>query len=127
MSDSSGQGIFSDARHVMVSTAADTVYVADFCKGLIIVDREGQVKEKLVIDKISGTSGLCPDGMGGLFVCGFNSNNVLHVGADGQVLAEVLTSPDGLGQPVSACYDRIHKRLIVTQWESNQIHVCELE
>ena len=79
--DHSGKQIFSDARHVAVSSNGN-IHVADRNNGLTTVDTQGQVLWKFSRDDLKEAYGVCTDCYGNVFVCGINSHNVLQLGQD---------------------------------------------
>lgn len=125
--DDYGQNIFSRTHHVAVSDDGEKVFIADFDKGLITVDRHGRVLSTLTHSDVRGTQGVCPDGSGGLFLCGYLSHNVVHVGRGGNVLSEVVSESDGLTCPLSVTYDTMNNRLYVSQHHNNNLLMFELQ
>jgi hypothetical protein len=120
--DSAGADIFLRANHVCISASGDQVLVADKGNGLISLN----IKENYLFtikDKLCrGSFDVCSD-QTNVFVCGYNSNNIIQIGPGNRVLGEIAK----VKYPTSVCYDSHKGRLIVSSFDSNTIEIFELE
>lgn len=122
LTDTSGKAIFEWPTHITVSVGGERVFVAnqDEELGVVILDIQGNY---LSTDStLSGSHGLCTDGSN-LFVCGFNSGNIVQIGENNNLLGELAKVKD----PLSLCFDHHNSRMIVTHHISNNITVLDLE
>lgn len=125
VSNQTGSRMFESARHLAVSAKGDLVYVADWYKGLVCVDKYGVEMFRYLGHELKCCHGVATDGRGSVFVCGWGSNNVVQLQESGEVLGEVLTDRHGVHLPQSLCFDKKHKKLFVTTY-SNSILVYDL-
>ncbi|XP_053397526.1 uncharacterized protein LOC128556416 isoform X2 [Mercenaria mercenaria] len=113
--DSSGNGLFSCTRHIAFKDVTQGVFVADWYKGVIILDKQFQPVATFIDSGLSNASGVSTDRNGNIFVCGYNSDNVLQTGYDGKKRGVVVDKSHGVQTTRSVCFDPIQCRLIVTQ------------
>jgi hypothetical protein len=74
--DKQGNAIFSCNRHISVNSDGKTIYVADFDKGLIVLDLEGNYKTTITDPYFVYLCGVCTDKRGNIFVCGSGCQNL---------------------------------------------------
>jgi hypothetical protein len=118
--NATGKRIFQITRHITVSAARDRVFVADAGNGVVILDIQGNYLSTLT-NTVSGTVGVCTDSRN-LFVSGLSSD-LVQIGQDNELLGELVM----VNSPFSLCFDHGKTRLIVTQGNSNNITVLDLE
>ncbi|XP_033759526.1 uncharacterized protein LOC117341772 [Pecten maximus] len=110
-----GKDVFAS----LSKSGADDVVVIEMSIGVqACVMRVGLVK---------GAMGIDIDREGNMYVCGYESNNVVQMSTCGTRIRELLTSQDGIDKPraISVCGDK----LVVTNQSSqdrNNIHVYQL-
>ncbi|XP_045183806.2 uncharacterized protein LOC123542172 [Mercenaria mercenaria] len=125
--DNKGKAIFYSNGHVTFDRYSGKVYVPDFSNGLVYFNKEGTYISSLT-DRILNTAvGVCSDGRGSLFVGGYCSKNVIQVGADGQILGEVVGKSHGLASVCSVCFYERQKLLVLTINKSDKIHIFDLK
>lgn len=124
--DHLGQEIFSCSRHLTLSNNSTSIHIADWAKGLVTLDTEGQVIWKYSTSDLKRANSVCTDGCGNLFICGMLSHNVLQIGCEGKQLGELVMEQHSLKNPLSVCFDRNNLRLIVTLLGDNNILVFTL-
>ena len=78
----------------------------------LAVDIWGKVLWKYCGADLVGARGVCVDGCGNVFVCGWKSENVLEFGDDGERLGEVVHGISG--HPKCVLFEKNNCRLIVT-------------
>ncbi|XP_069142158.1 uncharacterized protein [Argopecten irradians] len=63
----------------------------------------------LKVGVVEGTTGIDVDREGNVYVCGFNSHNVIQMSGDGTNVRELLTSSYGIERPraISVCEDKV--------------------
>ena len=82
--------------------------------GLIAVDSASGCKVwQYNAGDLVNASGVCTDGCGSVFVCGYNSHNVLQFNETGERLGEIVSQTDGVVYPLSVCFDKTKSTLVV--------------
>ncbi|XP_045184230.2 E3 ubiquitin-protein ligase TRIM33-like isoform X2 [Mercenaria mercenaria] len=117
----------SPTRHVTFDRCSENVYVTDNRNELVSFNKEGKYISSITDGLLDTAVGVCSDGRGSVFVGGYGSKKVIHVGADGQILGEVVGKSHRLGSICSVCFDEHHKRLVVTISNSDKIHIFDLK
>ncbi|XP_053384783.1 uncharacterized protein LOC123551886 [Mercenaria mercenaria] len=77
--DRSGNAIFSDSRHISLSTNRDRVYIADANKGLITLDTQGNYVSTFNDPDVFNPCAVCTDGRGNIFVSSHGSSNIVQI------------------------------------------------
>lgn len=113
--DPTGQPIFSESRDITVSDDQKKIHVADSRKGIITIDKEGNVLWKHACAELKGAYGVCTDSDGLLLVSGILSHNVMQLSQHGDKPGQILSATDGLQSPVSVCFDKNNSRLLVSK------------
>ncbi|XP_060605731.1 uncharacterized protein LOC132758193, partial [Ruditapes philippinarum] len=124
--DSTGNGLFNCVREIDLSDALRGGVVADLYEGVIILNDQYQRIAVYCEPELQNATSVCTDDVGSIFVCGYNSRNVLQIGYDGKKICDVLTSTHGLQYPESLCFDSIKRRLIVSQ-NSDFVKIVQLK
>ena len=75
---------------------------------------------------INNIKGVVSHNDGSLVVCGYDSNNVVTMDKDGEIMKELLSEKDGIRRPLSVLYDNRHSKLIVSMENNDQIYVYNL-
>lgn len=122
--DKSGKVICKNNRHISLGTNRDKVYVADQKSGLVTLDGEGNQLLTFTDLDLVKSQGVCTDGRGNIFACGFGSPSIVQISEDSQ---RKLGTFGTLTNPFSLCFDAPHNRLVVTQFEKNSIKIYQLE
>jgi DNA-binding beta-propeller fold protein YncE len=118
--DGSGKHVFQNNQQIAISAHGDRVFVADFLRGLVVLDGEGNY---LFTDNSkTGCRGVCTDGKN-IFVCSTISNDIVQF--DNKI--KLLGSLGRFGTPVSLCFDHRNGRLVVSLYSNNNIKILELE
>ena len=105
--------LFTNIRNVAVSAGGDMLFVVDWFNGLIAVDSTtGRKVWHFKTDDIVNASGVCIDGRGSVFVCGFYSHNVLQLNEDGERLGETVNT---VTCPRALCFDTLRYTLVVAK------------
>jgi hypothetical protein len=88
--DQSGRQIFSNICSLAVSSEHSKIYVANWDKGFIILDRTGQLVGQFNGPELKLAYGVCLYKNDNALSCGRESKNVLQFSPDGILLCEVL-------------------------------------
>jgi hypothetical protein len=91
----SEDNLFYDIHSIAVSQDAARIYVADFYKGLIVLDHNGHVITSFNGEQLKGASCCYLTEAGSVLVSGQNSNNVLQFTCDGELIGEVIKAKSG--------------------------------
>ncbi|XP_060573267.1 uncharacterized protein LOC132731158 [Ruditapes philippinarum] len=122
-SDKQGNAIFRGNRHISVSSDGKMIFVADYIKGLIVLDLEGNYKTTITDPDIFNLWGVCTDKRGNIFVCGLGQSNIVQINKNScerlGVLGKVFRSS-------SCSFDLKHNKLVVTIFNSDTIEVYNL-
>ncbi|XP_053390775.1 uncharacterized protein LOC128553627 [Mercenaria mercenaria] len=114
------------SRHIAFSDTGNETFVICLGIGLITIDVNAKHTNTYTASDISDSTGICSDGSGNLFVCGFNSSNVVQIGQDLNKIGEIVKRSNGLKNPQSLCYDHRTSTLIVTQSHQSNSDIVKL-
>ncbi|XP_053392030.1 uncharacterized protein LOC123563791 [Mercenaria mercenaria] len=123
--DQTGKAIFkSTTNHMTVSS--NNIIVADWSDGAVCLKKDAKVMMELRDKRLRGTLGVCASDSGTVFLCGYNSNNIVMFSSDGKCLGELIAADAGLKKPMSLCYDSNKHCIIITCCMSDFIYVIDL-
>ena len=123
LNEESGSSILTRTRHLCPSTNREVIYVADTDKGLITLDDQGSYLSTFSDSESVETRGVCTDGRGSIFVCGYQSECILQITEDSKTkLGTIKSKPLQL----SVCFDPKNNKLFVTYDGSSTIQVYDL-
>lgn len=124
--DQYGHQLFSIPIHVIASSYDSNLYVADWGRGLIIMDKNGytycvtsDLRSKNICD-------VCEDEHGHLFVCDVAANSIIQMDRQGNVVQVLLNQSDGIRNPSSVTYLRTTRQLLVTCYRLDKIKAFQL-
>jgi hypothetical protein len=124
VNDQNGKSIFkSNVQHMAVTT--DTVIVTDSCDGAVCLNKDGTVIRELRDSRLKNTGGVCVADDGTVFLCGYQSNNIVMFNRDGTCLGELIGKDSDLKAPFSVCFDGTKNRLIVGFYNKDILFVIE--
>ncbi|XP_060594252.1 uncharacterized protein LOC132748661 [Ruditapes philippinarum] len=122
--DQNGKSIFkSTVQHMAVT--ADTVIVTDSSDGAVCLNKDGTVIRELRDSRLKCTVGVCVADDGTVFLCGYQSNNIVLFNRDGNCLEDVIGKDFGLKAPACMCFDGTKNRLIVGFYNKDTLLVIE--
>ena len=122
-----GKPIFSSPKDIAINNDGTRIYVSDRDRGVIALGKSGKVKYIFNDPSLKTAFGICTNEKDELFVTGYDSNNVIHVGPNGKMLGEVLTATEGIEKPISmCCHENPISRLLITTELQSSLHVYEL-
>jgi hypothetical protein len=110
-----------------MSVTGDTVIVAYLSDGAVCFNKDGTVMRELRDSRLQVCRAVCVADDGTVFLCGFNSHNIVMFSKDGNCKREIVTANCGLVFPINICFDKKRNTLIVTSNYLNTIKVLELE
>lgn len=126
--DKSADRLFSNIHNMTVSECESVLYVADSVGKLIAIDtKTGHKVWQYTAADLDGARGVCVDGRGSVFVCGYDSHNLLQISESGEKIVEVLTKIDGILYPRSVCFSRDRTELVVTSTDDKITMVSLLD
>ena len=111
--DHMDKSIFKVPMRIALSNDGSHLYVTDGEKGLITLKRSGEMLPVFDDPTLKWPWGICVDNNDRLFVCGSSSNNVLLV-QDNAKIGVVLSTEDGVEDPMSILFFPVGSRLIIT-------------
>jgi WD40 repeat protein len=121
--DKQGNAIFKYNRGISVSSDGKMIYVADFDKGLIVLDLEGNYKTTITDPDFITLYGVCTDKRGNLFVCGWRQSKIVQINEKSAVKLGII---DNVCNGTSCSFCLKHNRLAVTISGSDTIEVYDL-
>ncbi|XP_060580314.1 uncharacterized protein LOC132737091 [Ruditapes philippinarum] len=124
VNDQNGKSIFKSNVQQM-SVTSDTVIVTDCSDGAVCLNKNGVVIRELRDSRLKCTVGVCVADDGTVFICGYQSNNIVMFDSDGNCLGELIGKDSGLKKPVNMCFDGTKKRLIVGFYIKDTLFVIE--
>ncbi|XP_045212848.2 uncharacterized protein LOC123563843 [Mercenaria mercenaria] len=123
--DQNDKVIFNSVTQHMTASG-NNIIVTDWSDGAICINKDATVMMELRDKRLKGSCGLCVSDDGTVFLCGYNSNNIVMFSSDGKCLGELIAADAGLKKPISLCYDSNKHCIITTCHMSDTIHVVGL-
>ena len=118
--------MFTAPEHLTVSARSDKIYVSDWGQHtLTCLKTDGTVIFQYKDPELRGPRGVCVDDEDNVMVCGVWSNNHHVVTSDGKKHSVILTSKDGIKDPISVAYRQTDKTLIVGCWGNDNLYVFQ--
>jgi DNA-binding beta-propeller fold protein YncE len=121
--DKQGNALFKRNRDISLGSDGNMIYVADFDKGLIVLDIEGNYKTTITDPDFINLVGVCTDKRGNIFVCGWGDSKIVQINEKADVKLCVL---DNVLRGLSCSFNLKHNRLEVTTYNSDTIKVYDL-
>ncbi|XP_060551110.1 uncharacterized protein LOC132712711 [Ruditapes philippinarum] len=120
-----GKSKLKSSIQQMTSTP-ETVIVTDSSDGAVCLNKDGTVMRELRDSRLKNTEGVCVADDGTVFLCGYQSHNIVMFNKDGNCLGELLGKDSGLLSPTSMSFDGTKNRLIVGCYINNSLFVIDL-
>ena len=106
--------MFTSPYNITVCPSFKKMFITDFATDTVsCLMSDGTVVYQYKDEKLRGPAGVCVDGGGKVVVCGFISNNVQVIRADGTKCCTLLTSQDDVSSPYSIAYRQSDNPLIL--------------
>lgn len=124
LTDQHGHQLFALPVHVI--TNGSNVYVADWDRGLISMDKNGYTQCVVSDLRSKNICDVCEDEQGHIFVCDAAANNIIQLDRQCNVVQVLLDRSDGIRNPSSVTYLHNTRQLLVTCYRLNTIKVVQL-
>ena len=121
-----GDRFLSSPVNLAISPDGKHLYVADRDKGIIILNRDGDVVNTFCKDPLKTPQDITLDDAGGLIACDHVSNNIVYMGPFGKKFGIILKEGEDVKNPLSVSFDIYTQRLAVTSRNSTYIKVFSL-
>ena len=109
-----GSFMFTAPYHITVSSSGEKIFVSDHKTDTVTcMSVDGRVIYDYIDASLRGPAGLLCDSEDNILVCGWHSNNVQVLTADGKRRCTLLTARDGLKEPWSIVYRDNDNTLLV--------------
>ncbi|XP_052816793.1 uncharacterized protein LOC128243224 [Mya arenaria] len=122
------QNVFSDPLYITITCDGKTIYVSDSGnKSIITIDPKTETKHTthpLADENLPG--GIISLHEGEVLTCGFKSNSVLQMNADGKFVEDAVSSQGGLILPQSVSYCSQGRLLLVTMQKNSLVKVFQV-
>ena len=110
-----------------MSPASGKVYVVDpFNDSITCLKPDNCLVYQYKDSELVNPRGLAVDNEDNIIVCGGNSNNVTTISADGNKIATLVSSEDGIKSPFSVAYRAIDNTLVVGSTNQNNLFISKL-
>lgn len=122
------QNLFTDPLYISVRKDGKMIYVSDSgSKSVIQIDPRVETGHSVyAMPKDNPPGGIISIMEGDVLVCGFKSNSVLYLSADGEFLDDAVSSQGGLLLPQSVSYWSEGRLLLVTMQKNNMVKVFKV-
>ncbi|XP_060560327.1 uncharacterized protein LOC132720255 [Ruditapes philippinarum] len=124
--DQSGQELFSNIISLAVSKDATRIYVADGYKGLIVLDKNGQIVTTFNGKQLQGANYCHLTEAGSVLVSGLHSNNVLQFTSDGELMGEVIKADSKKQGINSVCCNQQMSKMCIGRGDEDNIEVYSI-
>ncbi|XP_045163267.2 uncharacterized protein LOC123527703 [Mercenaria mercenaria] len=120
------RNIFKNCWHLAFSDDGDTLFVTTY-DGIVTLNAKGQVKSYYDA-KLNNVIGVCTDKRGNIFASAYGSSKIKQVEQGGmKELGVIAQGSDGVNKPYSVCFDPCQNLLVVTQYDTDNIVLFELQ
>ncbi|XP_045168026.2 uncharacterized protein LOC123531273 [Mercenaria mercenaria] len=107
------RNIFDIPRHLVASTDGECLYVADNSKGLLLLTRDGALKEILNEKIVKQPYGVCLGEENRIFACSIDNHMAVQMDNHGKLVSEPLQRTDRLYKPTAIKFCQNTKRLFI--------------
>jgi sugar lactone lactonase YvrE len=121
--DQSGHRLFNNISSLAISNDNNKIYVADWDKGLVVLNRNGNLIRQFNGQELTDAFGVCVDKTGNVLVSGLRSNNVLQFSSDGELIGEVMKTNDSCQ---AICFLQDNSKMIISFENKNEIEVYDI-
>lgn len=125
--DPSGE---SSYQHLEANDKGSKIYITGDTDAFTasVLDQEGKVLETFTDSEKKGSSDICLDGDGNVYLCGERCKTVVQLDSETmEKVSDILTPTDEVSFPWCICFDRDHTALIVGHLRSDTITVVDLQ
>ncbi|XP_060573246.1 uncharacterized protein LOC132731138 [Ruditapes philippinarum] len=114
----------SSVQHMAVTS--ETVIVTDNWDGAVCLNKDGIVIREMRDSRLRCTEGVCVADDETVFLCGYQSHNIVMFNRDGNCLGELIGKDSGLLSPISMSFDGKRNRLLVGCYIKDTLFVIDL-
>ena len=120
--------MFSIPHYITVCPSSRKIFITDIGTNTVsCMLSDGTVVYQYKDAEFRGPHGVCVDGGGNAIVCGYGSDNVQVIRADGTKCCTLLTSQDGVEYPSSVAYRQSDNTLILGCVHSYKLFVYKMK
>lgn len=114
--------------NISLSHDGDRIYVINYGKNILVtLDSSGKRLYSLDDPKWKGSMNVCVAENDSVFVCDIESNTIVQIDKEGRKKMKTLaTEDDGILKPRSLCYCKA-QRLLIGQWDNDNILELQLK
>ena len=124
---STGSILSSGPHYIAVSKAGDKIFVADFSKDTVIcLAMDGSTIYQYTDKDLNGPKGVYCDDADNVLVCGYGSNNVHMIEANGHKASTLLSAKNDLKESISIAFRESDNILLVGHHDHNKLLVHNL-
>ena len=114
------QPMFSSPHYITVCPATRKMFITDEDTHTVsCMTSDETVVYQYKDEELRGLADVCVDGRGNVIVCGWDSDNVQVIGADGTKCCTLLSSQDGVSAPYSVAYRKSDNTIILGYYNKN--------
>ncbi|XP_052796517.1 uncharacterized protein LOC128228957 isoform X2 [Mya arenaria] len=95
--------LFACPRDVAVNSIGSQIFVADTVKGILVLDRKGELLRVFTTTELEEPYGVCVDFSDNIYVCGHLSNNVIMLDESMDISDVLVQESDGVLSPQAIC------------------------
>ena len=119
--------MFISPDYITVCPSTRKLFITDYKTHTVsCLMSDGTVVYQYKDEELSWPEGVVVDGGGNAIVCGYLSDNVQVIRADGTKCCTLLTSQDGVSRPCSVAYRQSDNTLILGCYNSNNLLVYKM-
>ena len=120
--------MFSRPFYITVCLSSRKMFITDWDTHIVsCLMSDGTVVYQYKDEKLRGLAGICVDGGGNVIVCGWSSDNVQVIRADGTKCCTLLTSQDGVSRPFSLAYRQSDNTIVLGCQNHNNLLVYKMK
>jgi DNA-binding beta-propeller fold protein YncE len=120
--DLNPSGIYKPDQ-IDIDEYGDTLYISDAALGVYILNTSGRVLKHIPVNEARGIS---YGGQNKVFVCCFDSDNVLEINQEAAKTKSFLSVKHRVNAPCAVFFDRIRRRLYVGMHNNNYILYADI-
>ncbi|XP_053373377.1 uncharacterized protein LOC123544561 [Mercenaria mercenaria] len=123
--DPSGESSF---RKIEANQDGSKIYITDDTASFNVIDENGKIIGTFTDPSQKGTTDVCLDGEGNVYVCSEKSSSIVQVDAENlENMSHIITPSDGARGPWCICFDRSRNAVIIGHLRSDSITVADVE
>ena len=111
----------SNTNHLAVNNDASRIYIANGKQGLKVVDKTGKVVGMFNGPLLRNAQSCCLTGAGNVLVSGANSNNVVQLTSEGELIGEVVKSSEGSGGVYAVSCNEEMSKLCISRYSDDDL------